>query len=222
MISILMVEDNKDIVELLIPYLSDYKISVANDGEMALNMFYNNKYDLILLDVMMPILDGFSVCKEIRKSSNVPVIMITARSTDEDVIMGIDIGADDYIIKPFSPKQVVAKIKAMLRRSDIGNEIIKSGFLFIDIKNHVVKINEEEVSLTKKELEILYLMVKHPNNVFSREKLLDIIWGDDYFGELRTVDSHVKRLRSKLEVFDLDFEIKTVWGVGYKYEKNNE
>lgn len=222
MISILMVEDNKDIVELLLPYLSAYNVSIANDGEEALNMFYNNKYDLILLDVMMPILDGFSVCKEVRKTSNVPVIMITARTSDEDVILGIDIGADDYIVKPFSPRQVVAKIKAMLRRSDIGSDILKSGSVFIDIANHIVKINDTDVTLTKKELEILYLLVKHPKNVYSREKLLDIIWGDDYFGELRTVDSHVKRLRSKLEKYETDFEIKTVWGVGYKYEKNNE
>lgn len=222
MVSILFIEDNKDIVDLLIPYLSDYKIDVAYDGEAGLNKFYNNSYDLILLDVMMPILDGFSVCKEVRRESNIPIIMITARSSDEDFIMGVEIGADDYIVKPFSPKKVVAKIKALLRRTDVSSEIIKRGSLYIDLDNYIVKINDDVVRLTKKEIEILYLLVKHKDFVYTREKLLDVVWGDDYFGDFRTVDTHIKRLRSKLEVYSLDFSIKTIWGVGYKYEKNNE
>lgn len=220
MTSILIIEDNKDIVELLIPYFNGYNIDFAYNGEEGLNKFYNNKYDLILLDVMMPVLDGFSTCREIRKVSSIPIIMITARTSDEDFILGIDIGADDYIVKPFSPKQVQAKVKALLRRTNLGKVVIKRGSLFLDIENHIVKINDENVILTKKELEILYLLVSNPSNVFSRERLLDIIWGDDYFGDYRTVDSHVKRLRSKLDNFNKDFEIKTVWGVGYKYEDN--
>lgn len=224
-ISILMVDDNKDIIDVMIPHFKkeEYLVDFAYDGQMALDMFKEKHYDLMLLDVMMPKLDGFSVCKEIRKHSQVPIIMITAKTEDEDVIMGLDIGADDYIIKPFSPKQVIAKIKALLRRLKIENSdtIVNFDNLVVDMNDYTVKINNDSVNLTKKEIEILYLLAKNPGRVYSRETLLDLLWGEDYFGELRTVDTHIKRLRAKVESASIHWDIKTVWGVGYKFERDN-
>lgn len=221
---ILMADDNKDIIDILDPHFKNagYLMEYAFDGQKALDLFYKKEYDLIILDVMMPIKDGFDVCREIRKQSNIPIIMITAKSEDEDFIMGIEIGADDYIVKPFSPKKVIAKIKALARRLDIDTEhsIVSLDNLEVNLGEYIATINGEKLNLTKKEIELLYLFSKNPKRVYSRELLLDLLWGDDYFGETRTIDTHIKRLRSKLHVFDMNWDIKTVWGVGYKFEKN--
>lgn len=219
-----MADDNIDIISILNPHFKNmnYNMDYAYDGEEALNKFYEKKYDLIILDIMMPKKNGFDVCKEIRKTSNVPVIMITAKGEDEDFIMGIEIGADDYIVKPFSPKKVLAKIKALARRLEIDEDssTIVLDEIEINLSEYAFKIKGEPVNLTKKEIELIYLFVKNPKRVYSREILLDLLWGDDYYGEARTVDTHIKRLRSKLNNYKIDWDIKTVWGVGYKFEKN--
>lgn len=222
---ILIADDNEEIVKLLVPNLEKegYKVVVAKDGEEALNKFSKENPNLILLDIMMPKMDGLEVCTQIRKNSNVPIVMITAKSEDEDVIMGLDNGADDYIIKPFSPKQVVAKVKAILRRLDLSNENDKTialDNLMINMNEYIVKVNDKIIELTKKEIEILYLFAKHPSIVYTREMLLEILWGYEYYGEVRNVDTHIKRIRHKLGLNEnkYNFDIKTVWGVGYKFE----
>lgn len=184
-----------------------------------------NKYSplLLLLDVMMPKKDGFEVCREIRQNSNVPIIMITAKAEEADRIMGLDIGADDYIVKPFSPGEVMARIRAILRRVDISDEddkkIIQHPGLEINISDYEVKVNGSPVNLTKKEIEILWLLSNNPGKVFSRDNLLDSVWGYEYFGDARTVDTHIKRLRAKTDITDTSaWDIKTIWGVGYKFE----
>lgn len=224
---ILVVDDNKNINDVLIKYCKreGYETIAAYDGEEAVDIYEKEKLDLILLDVMLPKLDGFEVCKIIREKSNIPIIMITAKSEDMDRIIGLDIGADDYIIKPFSPAEVMARIRAIMRR--IGREIvvntnkniIKYGNLNIDIDRYSVFVDEYEVSLTKKEKELLIIMATSPNKVFTRNNLLDCIWGSDYYGDIRTVDTHIKRLRAKLDKFGKkDWDILTVRGVGYKFE----
>jgi len=223
---ILMADDNKDIIDILDPHFrnANYFVDYAYNGKEALDLYFKNYYDLIILDVMMPLLDGFSVCKEIRSVSNIPIMMITAKSEDEDFIMGIEIRADDYIVKPFSPKKVIAKIKALARRLDIDKEnaLIEIDNIKINLGEYSVMIDNEIINLTKKEIELIYLFAKNPKRVYSREVLLDLLWGDDYFGETRTVDTHIKRLRAKLHNYKLLWDIKTVWGDGYKFEKNNE
>lgn len=222
---ILIADDNDNILDILKTYVAKegYQPILSHDGEDALLKFRQYHPLLILMDVMMPKLDGFQVCKEIRKESNVPIIMITAKSEDSDRIMGLDIGADDYIVKPFSPGEVMARIRAVLRRMDIGDDDKKSvlHFLRLDINmsDYEVKINDQPVSLTKKEIEILWLLASNPGKVFSRDNLLNSVWGYEYFGDARTVDTHIKRLRSKIASFEtLDWDIKTIWGVGYKFE----
>lgn len=202
---------------------------IANDGKEALSLFSRNTFDLVLLDVMMPEMDGFQVCREIRKTSSVPIIMVTARGEDFERIMGLDMGADDYIVKPFSPGEVMARIRAILRRispdpkeSQDKNILIYDN-LTINIEEFTVLIEAESVSLTKKEIEILYTMAKNPNKLFTRDNLLNSLWGYDYFGDARTVDSHIKRLRAKLDSYHHpNWEIKTVWGMGYKFEVEHE
>jgi DNA-binding response OmpR family regulator len=174
---------------------------------------------------MMPKLDGFSVCKEIRKDNNVPVIMVTARGEDYEKIMGLDIGADDYIVKPFSPLEVMARIKAVLRRLDPGSSkhLLSVYDLSIDMRAYRVEIENEEVSLTRKEIELLFTLASHPNIAYSRDQLLNQVWGFDYYGDSRTVDSHMTRLRSKLDHYKHShWELKTVWGIGYKFEMIEE
>lgn len=171
----------------------------------------------------MPKKDGFEVCHEIRQSSNVPIIMITAKGEDADRIMGLDIGADDYIVKPFSPGEVMARIRAILRRVDISGEedkkIIRHPGLEINISDYEVKVNGYPVNLTKKEIEILWLLSTNAGKVFSRDNLLDSVWGYEYYGDARTVDTHIKRLRAKIDISDTSaWDIKTIWGVGYKFE----
>lgn len=222
---ILLADDNEEIVDLLIPHLvkEGFMPIVARDGEEALKLFDENKPILVLLDIMMPKKDGIQVCQEIRKKSKTPIVMVTAKSEDEDVIMGLDVGADDYIVKPFSPKQVVAKVKAIIRRLDISDEkekIVKIKNLLINMNEYVVKIDDINIELTKKEIEILYLFAKHPSMVYSRENLLNTLWGYEYYGDARNVDTHIKRLRAKLGLNEKKYpwDIKTVWGVGYKLE----
>ena len=230
MSKLLIADDNKQITSILSEYAKNegYEVDVTYDGSSALENFKKNKYDAILLDVMMPMMDGFEVCREIRITSNVPVIMITARGEDFERIMGLDIGADDYIVKPFSPGEVMARIRAILRRmSPSDTTSTKNMFSFenlkIDLDQFIVEVNNEIVNLTKKEIEILWTLSTSKNKLFTRENLLDSLWGYDYFGDSRTVDSHIKRLRAKLEPYDHPkWEIKTVWGMGYKFEVNDE
>jgi DNA-binding response OmpR family regulator len=225
---ILIVDDNPSIVNILSDYIKKEQMNVlsVSDGEAALKAFDQWKPDMILLDVMMPKLDGFSVCKEIRKTSMVPIIMITARSEDFDKIMGLDIGADDYIVKPFSPKEIIARIHAIFRRVEPKQEnrkIIRVHSLTIDETSYQATINDIPVNLTKKEFELLTTLATYPNQVFSREHLLERCWGFDYIGDDRTVDAHIKRLRAKCdEVEHSQWQIVTIWGVGYKMEVIHE
>ncbi len=225
---ILIADDNDGILEILKAYVAKegYEPLLSRDGEDALDKFKKYHPLLILLDVMMPKMDGFQVCREVRKESNVPIIMVTARSEDADRIMGLDIGADDYIVKPFSPGEVMARIRAVLRRMDLSDDEKKSSLyhpgLEIDLSSYEVKIEGQMVSLTKKETEILWLLASNPGKVFSRDNLLNSVWGYDYFGDARTVDTHIKRLRSKIPSPEsLSWDIKTIWGVGYKFEVKN-
>ncbi|MCA5013131.1 MULTISPECIES: response regulator transcription factor [unclassified Enterococcus] len=228
---ILIVDDHQQITEVLKAYVlkEGFTPVVVSNGQEALNAFYEHTIELILLDVMLPVLDGFEVCKKIRETSNVPIIMITAKGEDYHRIMGLDIGADDYIVKPFSPSEVMARIRAILRRIERTEENQQSMAyltydnlaLYLDEKK--VTIDQKEILLTKRELELLWLLLSHREKVFSRDNLLDSLWGIDYYGDARTVDTHIKRLRAKLdEVPHPQWEIATVWGQGYKFEGKNE
>ena len=225
MYKVLIADDNKQIVSILSEYCkkNNFTVSTVFDGETALKEIEENEFDVILLDVMMPKKDGFDVCRQVRTFSNVPIIMITARGEDYEKIMGLEIGADDYIVKPFSPGEIIARINAILRRitpkNDESTKIFTFDNLEIDLNNFTVKINDEIISLTKKEIEILWTLATNQNKVFTRENLLDLIWGFDYFGESRTVDTHIKRLRAKLDNYKHEkWNIKTIWGVGYKFD----
>ena len=225
MYKVLIADDNKQIVSILSEYCkkNNFTVSTVFDGETALKEIEENEFDIILLDVMMPKKDGFDVCREVRTFSNVPIIMITARGEDYEKIMGLEIGADDYIVKPFSPGEIIARINAILGRITPKNDESAKIFTFdnleIDLNNFTVKINDEIISLTKKEIEILWTLATNQNKVFTRENLLDLIWGFDYFGESRTVDTHIKRLRAKLDNYKHEkWNIKTIWGVGYKFD----
>ena len=226
--TILIADDNKQITSILEEYAKKdgFEVKIAFDGLTALDLFQTSKPDVILLDIMMPQMDGFEVCREIRKHSNVPIIMITARGEDFERIMGLDIGADDYIVKPFSPGEVMARIRAVLRRishvEDLAQQIFAYSNLLINLDDYVVSIDDINISLTKKEIELLWTLATNKNKVFSRDNLLNSLWGYDYFGDSRTVDSHIKRLRAKLEtVPHMDWDIKTIWGVGYKFEEKS-
>lgn len=222
---ILIADDNRQIISILSEYAKKegYTVVTACDGHDALRLFNSEKPDIVLLDVMMPVKDGFEVCRELRKTTNIPIIMITARSEDFDKIMGLDIGADDYITKPFSPGEVMARVRAVLRRLATANDKASNVFEFdtltVSLDNYTVCINNQPVSLTKKEVEILWTLAKNRNKVFSRDNLLESIWGYDYLGDNRTVDSHIKRLRAKLSGYEhSSWDVKTIWGVGYKFE----
>lgn len=222
---ILIADDHDGILDILKAYVSKegYIPVIAHDGMEALEKFKEYSPLLILLDVMMPKKDGFQVCSEIRQSSNVPIIMITAKGEDADRIMGLDIGADDYIVKPFSPGEVMARIRAILRRIDIPDETHKNVVRFPDLEinmtDYLVKVCGQVVNLTKKEIEILWLLATNPGKVFSRDNLLNSVWGYEYFGDARTVDTHIKRLRAKIATAgNFPWDIKTIWGVGYKFE----
>lgn len=228
--TILIADDNKQITSILEEYAKKdgYTVKVAFDGLEALESFREFQPDVVLLDVMMPKMDGFEVCREIRRNSNVPVIMITARGEDFEKIMGLDIGADDYIVKPFSPAEVMARIRAVLRRlsktEGQKHQTFNFSNLKINLDDYSVTVGEQDMALTKKEIELLWTLATNRNKVFSRDNLLNSLWGYDYFGDSRTVDSHIKRLRAKLEDIEHpEWDIKTIWGVGYKFEgKINE
>ena len=222
---ILIVDDDENICELLRLYLEKdgFLTVVANDGEQAVE--YSEKYtpDLILLDIMLPKLDGWQVCREIRKTNNVPIIMLTAKGETFDKILGLELGADDYISKPFDTKEVIARIKAVLRRTndkeknDKVNEV-RFDKLIINITNYELVVDGKMIDTPPKELELIYHLSSNPNRVYTRDQLLDEVWGFDYYGDSRTVDVHVKRLREKLENVSERWSLKTVWGVGYKFE----
>lgn len=225
MAHILIADDNKDITDILSAYVEKegYVPVVAADGAEAVNMF--NKYNpaLVLLDVMMPYKDGYQVCREIREKSEVPIILITARGEDFERIMGLDIGADDYIVKPFSPSEVMARIRAILRRVNRGNSddknVLNISTLQINLEEYSLSISGKKIPLTKKEIETMWILAGNPNKVFTRDNLLDSLWGIDYYGDSRTVDSHIKRLRAKIDKVDHpEWSIRTIWGLGYKFE----
>lgn len=221
MMKILVADDESRMRKLVRDFLvkAGYEVIEAKDGEEALDLFYkDNKVDLIILDVMMPKIDGFGVLKEIREKSKVPVIMLTALSEEKDELMGFKYGVDEYVSKPFSPKVLVARVEALLRRSnmDTADEIMESGGIMLDKTAHRVVINGHDIDLSFKEFELLAYFMENPGIALSREKILNAVWNYDYFGDARTIDTHVKKLRAKLE--DKCDLIKTIWGVGYKYE----
>ena len=228
---ILIADDNKQITTILSGYAKKegFEPVIALDGAEALDKYlqYENEIAVVLLDVMMPEIDGFEVCRRLRKESMVPIIMITARGEDYDKIMGLDIGADDYVIKPFSAPEVMARVRAVLRRlgaqEPANAQTLSYANLYINLEKYAVQINGEEVPLTKKEIELLWTLAKNSTKVFSRDNLLDSIWGYDYFGDSRTVDSQIKRLRAKLDKYEHPlWEIKTIWGVGYRFEGHKD
>ena len=222
---ILIVDDDINICELLRLYLEKdgFAAMVAHDGEQALQLSQTSNPDIVLLDIMMPKLDGWQVCREIRKTSNVPIIMLTAKGETFDKVLGLELGADDYITKPFDTKEVIARIKAVLRRSDTtdkSGEIseVRYDKLRINITNYELEVAGVQIDTPPKELELIYHLASNPNRVYTRDQLLDEVWGFDYYGDSRTVDVHVKRLREKLEGISEKWSLKTVWGVGYKFE----
>ena len=224
---ILIADDNKQITTILSSYAKKEGLEpvITLDGAAALEQFQLQEAEIVmvLLDVMMPKLDGFEVCRRLRQQSMVPIIMITARGEDYDKIMGLDIGADDYVIKPFSASEVMARVRAVLRRiqpqEPASKNTLSIANLYINVDKYEVQIDGAEVPLTKKEIELLWTLAKNNTKVFSRDNLLDSIWGIDYFGDSRTVDSHIKRLRAKLDKYEHDkWDIKTIWGVGYRFE----
>lgn len=222
---ILIVDDDENICELLRLYLEKegYETVVANDGKTAVDYAAKYSPDLILLDIMLPSLDGWQVCREIRKTSETPIIMLTAKSETFDKILGLELGADDYVSKPFDTKEVIARIKAVLRRSNDSekqNQVAEVRFdkLRINLTNYELVVNGVRIDTPPKELELIYHLASNPNRVYTRDQLLDEVWGFDYYGDSRTVDVHVKRLREKLENVSDEWTLKTVWGVGYKFE----
>ncbi|MFT8362390.1 MAG: response regulator transcription factor [Sporolactobacillus sp.] len=233
--AILVVDDEERIRKLLKMYLEreNYQIDEAEDGETALQMALDNDYELIVLDLMLPGMDGIEVCQKLRETKATPVIMLTAKGEEANRVQGFEVGTDDYIVKPFSPREVVLRVKALLRRSSttkfletetLSKNVIVFPHLVIDHDAHRVKVDNQEVSLTPKEYELLYYLAQNPDKVFSREQLLKDVWNYEFFGDLRTVDTHVKRLREKLSHVSEEAAemIVTVWGVGYKIEVETE
>lgn len=222
---IMVVDDDRNICELLRLYLEKegYALVIANDGEEALAKFSAEAPDLMLLDIMMPKLDGWQVCREIRKKSNVPIIMITAKGETFDKVLGLELGSDDYVVKPFDPKEIVARIKAIMRRAgktatESDTKEVSFDKLVVNMTKYELKVDGKVVDTPPKELELLYHLASNPNRVYTRDQLLDEVWGFEYYGDSRTVDVHVKRLREKLEGVSEQWTLKTVWGVGYKFE----
>ena len=224
-VTVLVVEDDRNIAQLLQMYLEKegYAVTVAADGGEGLSKFRAIQPDLVLLDVMMPVMDGWAVCRAIRAESATPIIMLTAKSETDDKVAGLKSGADDYITKPFEMKEVLARIEAVLRRS-AGTATEKKARrlvydkLIIDMDAFELLVGGKKIDTPPKEMELLFYLASSPNRVYTRNQLLDEVWGFDYFGDSRTVDVHVKRLREKLEVVSENWSLKTVWGVGYKFE----
>ncbi|MBO5495656.1 MAG: response regulator transcription factor [Eubacterium sp.] len=225
---ILVVDDDHNISELLKLYLENdgYTVFVAHDGQEAVSVFQSKAPELVLLDIMLPKMDGWQVCREIRKSSNVPIIMLTAKGETFDKVLGLELGADDYVTKPFDAKEVMARVKAVLRRAsgtaeaqEQTKKAVKYENLEINIENYELKIKGKPIDTPPKELELIYHLASNPNRVFTRDQLLEEVWEFNYYGgDSRTVDVHVKRLREKLDGVSDKWSLKTVWGVGYKFE----
>jgi Response regulators consisting of a CheY-like receiver domain and a winged-helix DNA-binding domain len=222
---ILVADDDKNIAELLRLYLEKegYNVIIALDGEEAVAKFNRENTDIVLLDIMMPKLDGWQVCREIRKKSNCPIIMITAKGETFDKVLGLELGADDYVVKPFDAKEIIARIKAVLRRvgkvaETLDNKEVSYDKLVVNMTKYELKVDGRIIDTPPKELELLFHLAGNPNRVYTRDQLLDEVWGFEYFGDSRTVDVHVKRLREKLEGVSEKWSLKTVWGVGYKFE----
>ena len=223
---ILVADDALNICELLRLYLEQegFEVVMAHDGEEAVARFESEKPSLILLDIMMPKLDGWQVCRQIRQKSDCPIIMLTAKGETFDKVLGLELGADDYVVKPFDTKEIVARIKAVLRRSSpagtAANEVKEVSYdkLTVNMTRYELKVDGKVVDAPPKELELLFHLASNPNRVFTRDQLLDEVWGFEYYGDSRTVDVHIKRLREKLEGVSDQWSLKTVWGVGYKFE----
>jgi len=224
---VLIVEDETNIAELLQLYLEKegFETEVAKDGGKAVELFRSFKPDLVLLDIMLPVLDGWSVLKKIRAEDKTPIIMLTAKGEVQDKVSGLEQGADDYVVKPFEMKEVLARIHAVLRRTSdaeeeaAGEKSLSFDKLTINLDSYELMVDGQRVDTPPKELELLYHLASAPNRVFTRNQLLDEVWGFDYFGDSRTVDVHIKRLREKLEGVSDQWRLKTVWGVGYKFEQ---
>ena len=219
---ILIVDDDVHIAELISLYFNKegYETKEVYSGDKAVKAFLSFAPNLVLLDIMLPEMNGYDVCKEIRKISNIPIVMLTAKGETFDKVLGLELGADDYIVKPFEPKELIARVKAVLRRyepkEDNSKKIVIPN-LTIDLGNYSVIYHGKQMDLPPKELELLYFLASNPNQVFTREQLLDRIWGYDYVGDTRTVDVHIKRIREKFDEKE-SWSIKTVWGVGYKFD----
>lgn len=226
---ILIVDDDKNICDVLRLYLEKegYGVILSHDGNEAVVKFNALKPDLVLLDIMLPGMDGLQVCREIRKKSSVPIIMITAKGETIDKVIGLEIGGDDYIVKPFDAKEVIARINAIARRvgsntSEPETREVKYDNLSVNMTRYELKVDGKVIDTPPKELELLYYLASNPNRVYTRDQLLDEVWGFDYYGDSRTIDVHIKRLREKLEGVSDKWSLKTVWGVGYKFELNEE
>ena len=218
---IMAVDDDKNILELVSIYLEKegFEVVKETDGGQALKDFGDSPPDLVILDLMLPGMDGMSFCREARRISNVPIIMLTAKGETQDKVAGLETGADDYIVKPFEPKELIARVKAVLRRYEpkVSEEAVNYPGIEINKTQYRLVVDGEEVKVAPKELELIYFLAAHPNQVFTREQLLDLVWGYEFYGDSRTVDVHIKRLREKIPDTEA-YELKTVWGVGYKFE----
>jgi len=226
-VKVLMVEDDPYICELVTLYAENagYVVNVSNNGKTGLEMFYDSTSDLVILDIMLPELDGWEVCKEIRRFDKTPVIMLTGKGENYDRLKGFDLGADDYMVKPFDPNELMARIKAVLRRTNptlVSNQTIELPLLTIDLKQYKVILDNHEIVLPPREMELLYFFASHSNQVFTRQQLLDQIWSFDFDGDPRTVDVHIKRIREKLGDPNPYWKLKTIRGVGYKFEVDDQ
>ena len=220
---ILVIDDDIKICEVIKLYLEKegFEVVVTHNGMDGISVFKNEMPDLVILDIMLPKKDGYEVCRELRKISNIPIIMLTAKGETFDKVLGLELGADDYIVKPFDPKELIARIKAVLRRTqgEVNDEkVVVYPNLTVNLTTYEVKLEDKVIDMPPKEIELLYFLASHPNKVFTREQLLDHIWGYNFVGDTRTVDVHIKRIREKIEKDKYPWKIKTVWGVGYKFE----
>lgn len=220
---VMVVDDDINICELQKLYLEkdNFKVTLCHDGKKAVEIFKDTAPDIVILDIMLPGMDGWEVCREIRKVSAIPIIMLSAKDETFNKVLGLELGADDYMVKPFEPKELIARIRAVLRRykkqGEDNLQVVHPGIV-ISLSNYTVKINGKDIDMPPKELELLYFLAASPNKVFTREQLLENVWDFDYYGDTRTVDVHVKRIREKIESDENKWKIKTVWGVGYKFE----
>ncbi|HHW22898.1 MAG TPA: response regulator transcription factor [Clostridiaceae bacterium] len=220
---VLVVDDDVNICELERIYLEkeNFQVTVCHDGKKAVELFKEKAPDIVILDIMLPGMDGWEVCREIRKLSTIPIIMLSAKDETFNKVLGLELGADDYMVKPFEPKELIARIRAVLRRYDRQEEapeqVVFPG-LVVNKSNYTVKLNGKDIEMPPKELELLFFLASNPNKVYTREQLLENVWGFDFYGDTRTVDVHIKRLREKFEPGEYKWQIKTVWGVGYKFE----